>query len=168
MTITLYPVYTVIWAKLCVDSYLEEENALFYRVETDMKLHAFCQLCKMLNDPKEPVKVRDHLNAWWKIGGHCKRKGSYPWSNYRSGSYFPKLWISVTKPDYKATFCQSLFNSFIRNLTIFTIIYLMSIIYGIALSRYGNPNSLIIPFQAIISGGQLAGEIDTRWRQYLK
>ena len=54
-----------------------------YRVETNMKFNAFCQLCKMLNDSNEPVKVRDHLKAWWKTGGNCKVKGSHPWSKYR-------------------------------------------------------------------------------------
>ena len=48
-----------------------------------MKFNAFCQLCKMLNDSNEPVKVRDHLKAWWKTGGNCKVKGSHPWSKYR-------------------------------------------------------------------------------------
>jgi len=55
----------------------------FYRVETNINFYAFCQLCKMLNDPEEPVKVRSHLRAWWKSGGHCKLKGSHLWSKYR-------------------------------------------------------------------------------------
>ena len=73
-----------------------EEKALFYRVETNMKSPAFCQLCKMLNDPEEPVKVGDHLNAWWKTGGHCKLKGSHPWSKFRSGSRFTRVTVNIS------------------------------------------------------------------------
>ena len=46
---------------------------------------SYCKLCQMLNDPEEPTKVWDNINEWWSMtGGHCKPKGSFPWSKSRS------------------------------------------------------------------------------------
>ena len=61
-----------------------------YRVETSTasrNFYALCQLCKMLNDPDEPVKIRNDLMAWWMVGSNCKSKGSYPWSKYTKAKY---------------------------------------------------------------------------------
>ena len=54
----------------------------FYRVE-DHGRSAYCKLCQMLNDGEQPPWVRDHLSKWWVTGGHCKAKGTFPWSKYK-------------------------------------------------------------------------------------
>ena len=54
----------------------------FYRVE-DHGRTAYCKLCQMLNDGEQAPRVRDHLSKWWVTGGHCKAKGSFPWSKYK-------------------------------------------------------------------------------------
>ncbi len=53
-----------------------------YTVNTDVKSDAFCRLCQMLHDPKQPVQVRTDLEQWWRYGAHCKRKGAMPWAKY--------------------------------------------------------------------------------------
>ena len=46
---------------------------------------SYCKLCQMLNDPKQPPKVWNTIDKWWSVtGGHCKPKGSFPFSKIRS------------------------------------------------------------------------------------
>ena len=63
----------------------------YYEVTTDkngtnppLVEPSYCRLCEMLNNPDRPPKVYDNVNKWWTTDGHCRLKGSYPWSKYRS------------------------------------------------------------------------------------
>ena len=52
----------------------------FYTVETS-KSPEYCKLCQMLHEgDKELPKVVEDLEDWWVAGGHCKSKGTLPWS----------------------------------------------------------------------------------------
>ena len=54
----------------------------FYAV-AEMGSPAYCMLCKMLHqegEKKVPPKVVQDLEDWWVRGGHCKSKGTLPWS----------------------------------------------------------------------------------------
>jgi hypothetical protein len=66
-----------------------------YMVNTDVKSDAFCRLCQKLNDPKEPSRVRDDLRLWWRDGGHCKKKGSMPWSAYKWSILFDNWLVNM-------------------------------------------------------------------------
>ena len=44
---------------------------------------SLCKLCEMLNDAEQPPKVVD-LNTYWLKEGHCRPKGTHPWSKYQS------------------------------------------------------------------------------------
>ena len=172
MTITLYLVYTVIWAKLYyVDSYLVKKmlSSTEWRPTWSSTRFVSCARCSMI--PRSRWKSGTIWTPGGRLGatasGRALTLGPITGQVPISQNCEYQLQSLITKPHFVSPY-SSILSLEIWQYCIYTLIYLMSIIYGIALSRYGNPNSLIIPFQAIISGGQLAGEIDTRWRHYLK
>ncbi len=47
----------------------------FYTVEFEnhTSSKSYCELCRRLNDPQEPVKVYRNLKRWWEADSHCRR-----------------------------------------------------------------------------------------------
>ena len=67
------------------DFYEVNSNTRYKDTQSKIIQPSYCKLCQMLNDPEQPPKVWNNLGEWWSMtGGHCKPKGSYPWSRYRS------------------------------------------------------------------------------------
>ena len=53
--------------------YFDWKNTHYVKT-LDMKKQAFCDLCKKLNNPNEPVKVHDELDSWWGKKTNCDVK----------------------------------------------------------------------------------------------
>ena len=62
--------------------YYEARNSEVRNLSEGSVVLPYCRLCEMLNSGG-PAKAWDNLNNWWS-SGHCRAKGSHPWSKYRS------------------------------------------------------------------------------------
>ena len=65
--------------------YFDKDYDKIKENESKVVMPSYCKLCQMLNDPEEPPKVWSNVDEWMsKTGGHCKPKGSFPWSKFLS------------------------------------------------------------------------------------
>ena len=67
--------------------YFDKDYDKIKENESKVVMPSYCKLCQMLNDPKEPPKIWSNVDEWMsKTGGHCKPKGSFPWSKFLSSA----------------------------------------------------------------------------------